>query len=1238
MFAFVAWRNPGLDTTITVGDDTHSNVWHPLGAPVAASPVSGFERVSVWYTRNPGTAATVYFSPDGYCPAMAACVVEYSGLSPWATVSALSPDLVNNGTTLTMAAPAPAGMALAFAVAGYDNIPLAPALTATGDVTWTALPAVTVSNGGSDHSNDCGLTVAWTASSSSPDATFTAGGNLNMAGLVAGVLVTGDTPAAESQTWPYVQMQAAVNGGAATPWDALSWSDLSARYQSLTASRGQQYELDTIQSGTAAWKLTNNDGALTPGRQSSPYYLGTSGWAVPGSARFTPSAAYAFQGRPTAVFSPDGVTPAPVIMTAQGAASPGWRCFASAVLFCPSGWAEGANVTIGFNDSSGTQISSASGARVSLPRGRWTQVTVSGTAPAGTAAAVLIIGIAGTPLVSTRIWVAAAPLIAPTGAIINPNPWFTAGVQAYTPVRLLYTWPPPPALNARTYSLHRAFMQKWPQELTTSRFQVTSAQSVDVWTLTTQQMKSLARAEILADNPVLYCPCDDDAGATAAANQAPTPAAALQVVTSKYGPGSSVQEFGADASALQGDPDTSSWQVQGQTVINAGYCLYTGDPLLPSLAEPDNPVTIEAWFSIASAQPAGQLSLLAATAGATTGAGNTIAQVTCDSATGHLKLVTGPWPHGAGTAVTFSTRNWLGAGWFHLAIVLDTGTPVVYVNGVPQTAVFGSTPGPATWGLSVAGVATPFEVGGMVNTSVAHIAVYPRGLDASRIMTHYLAALTGMAGLDTSGQRIERLLATGSAAFPRVIPAGADIVVGATDVADQAAGQNVVNITQSDSGLFFVDACGYLSMLARRDGYNLPVLRVFGEQPAQPLNKNPAFPGTISPWTAANGGAIAYSTAFSRAPGTGAAQLTPDGVTAAPLIQTEAIPVTAGVSYTGTAWVMSPQGWTSVTGVLAWLDGGGSPLPGTVTGVALPAYAGVPARITVSGRAPAGAVTAVLQIVMQGTPPGTAVLLAAAAPFTTTATEYPYQVNFATGFDPAQVVNDVELDQVTSPVMVSYPFKAHTTANLFYSAGTSLALGDQVTLTGSSLPSPFTTGVTYFVVSPVGPTFQLAATQGGSPIMLTSNGSGTLTVTSAPNGVTVTTGSQSSQGSFGDNTFQESTYLADPAVITDQGWWIAWTSAAPQTRIVVMFLDPSVNEDLWPVVLGLECGQVVYVHRRLQATEPQIEGLFQIATISNASQPRKFGCTVTLIPYPGQVLTCDDLVAGVLDGENALPW
>jgi hypothetical protein len=63
---------------------------------------------------------------------------------------------------------------------------------------------------------------------------------------------------------------------------------------------------------------------------------------------------------------------------------------------------------------------------------------------------------------------------------------------------------------------------------------------------------------------------------------------------------------------------------------------------------------------------------------------------------------------------------------------------------------------------------------------------------------------------------------------------------------------------------------------------------------------------------------------------------------------------------------------------------------------------------------------------------------------------------------------------------------------VFTAPGSSLAAGTGVRLSGGSLPGGFASGITYYVVSPSGDTFGLAATAGGSPLGSTSSGSGSV--------------------------------------------------------------------------------------------------------------------------------------------------
>jgi hypothetical protein len=83
-------------------------------------------------------------------------------------------------------------------------------------------------------------------------------------------------------------------------------------------------------------------------------------------------------------------------------------------------------------------------------------------------------------------------------------------------------------------------------------------------------------------------------------------------------------------------------------------------------------------------------------------------------------------------------------------------------------------------------------------------------------------------------------------------------------------------------------------------------------------------------------------------------------------------------------------------------------------------------------------------------------------------------------------------------------FTVNTTTNVFSSSGHPFtedrAIEFQID-TGGTLPSPLGVGVRYYVVNVIGDDFQIAVTPGGSPIDITSSGSGPTGVRFAPTGV-----------------------------------------------------------------------------------------------------------------------------------------
>jgi hypothetical protein len=74
-----------------------------------------------------------------------------------------------------------------------------------------------------------------------------------------------------------------------------------------------------------------------------------------------------------------------------------------------------------------------------------------------------------------------------------------------------------------------------------------------------------------------------------------------------------------------------------------------------------------------------------------------------------------------------------------------------------------------------------------------------------------------------------------------------------------------------------------------------------------------------------------------------------------------------------------------------------------------------------------------------------------------------------------------------------YAFTAATSGNLFTAPGSSYSNGNTVVLfdgAGATIPSNFTVGTIYYVISASGSTFELSATSGGSAITVNAAGAG----------------------------------------------------------------------------------------------------------------------------------------------------
>lgn len=277
LFVIASWtQDPALaEVPVGIAGDGR-DYWRQF----PASAASGNTRTTIAYTCNIGSPSVplpsyVYVAPGGQVAALTVLVVEVAGLGPWDTVAAGAPvsGYAAAATSLTLTLPAPAQPSFFIAAAGGDSTAAGQALTPAG---WTALAAVSQSDG-TDQLASSYLTSAYLASSSSAQSvTVTASTATDLSGFAIAVYTTGLTPPfGPNQDWPLLRFQAAFGSGFSTPVPEMTWTDLTGRlWDWEETSTGIQFQLGQLQATAGTVMLDNFDGYLTSTNSSSPYYPG----------------------------------------------------------------------------------------------------------------------------------------------------------------------------------------------------------------------------------------------------------------------------------------------------------------------------------------------------------------------------------------------------------------------------------------------------------------------------------------------------------------------------------------------------------------------------------------------------------------------------------------------------------------------------------------------------------------------------------------------------------------------------------------------------------------------------------------------------------------------------------------------------------------------------------------------------------------------------------------------------
>jgi Concanavalin A-like lectin/glucanases superfamily len=367
-----------------------------------------------------------------------------------------------------------------------------------------------------------------------------------------------------------------------------------------------------------------------------------------------------------------------------------------------------------------------------------------------------------------------------TGSIFWPN------CDPGTPVRLRGI--PPPAANDNHWYVHQRYAERWPQSWDDLLRGEVNFTGNDPWNVVSKEVPTAYRAEVVADNPYSWWPCDDPLiipQPTSLVNAAPGNSNPLLIETSPNGLSvgitsypfttdyyySAAEAFAADSQWMYGDPDSAAWQQTGTGDATHGRYLAVNDTGLPQLA---GGITVEAWVNLdywktgsgsiqgPYSQPNAPLILWQLG-----GSSNIVASLQASNGTtgegGDLTLVTYNGSTPTYTPV-YSSEDIRNQTWLGVIVALTTTGATVWMNGsLVYTWSTSTVTGTISWFTALGGGATAGEPGsgniaGICNAAVSHISIYKGLLPPPRVMAHFMGAYTGFGQLPAptiSGQFIE---------------------------------------------------------------------------------------------------------------------------------------------------------------------------------------------------------------------------------------------------------------------------------------------------------------------------------------------------------------------------------------------------------------------------------------------------------------------------------------------------
>jgi hypothetical protein len=369
---------------------------------------------------------------------------------------------------------------------------------------------------------------------------------------------------------------------------------------------------------------------------------------------------------------------------------------------------------------------------------------VTATSPGTAAFAAIIVQFSGTPA-ATPFWVAEAAFVAGSSAVA------TGRVTAGTPLRLRV---PVGVIGGTTvnrwYCISRN-AQQWPQQVDEALRRYAPVTGTDIWAAMSAYGPSPYRGEVLQDSPYAWWPGDDQplqGGTlpTSLRNAAPGNSNALSIVLSPNGataqlvystagaapvtnntaapapliaqyqvgqqggwmfgdPQSNPTAYATTGGVITAQPGSSAWTQTG-SAGNTGsqaFFLSVNDSNFPVLA---NGITVEGWFNFPFfGTSTGQTSSIYGGSGGDQSAqpvtALTIFQLATATAgvcilqldsSGHLNFIT----YNGATPTShsiYSTADMRTANWHHFAVIMTASNWTVYIDGGQTATVSGTGAG-----------------------------------------------------------------------------------------------------------------------------------------------------------------------------------------------------------------------------------------------------------------------------------------------------------------------------------------------------------------------------------------------------------------------------------------------------------------------------------------------------------------------------------------------------------------